>query len=338
MSLIKDSKGSVLGGIELQAALGGLSGIKTINKFGYNFDLDTGVEEDIHDLGGIWVPPTQARVHNVLSSDIADTGTITSSGTTTEASVSKLVDSTATFQTDSVAVNDLVLDDTGVNYGYVTAIISETELTIYTGNGIKFEINSGDSYRIITPGSTGAAVVKIDNGLDSSFNEISEFVVLNGTTNVPTLTEYIMISRMFVLSAGSGDTNTGNISAVAVTDSTTTNRIKASEGQTAMAIYQVPANKKLIISEVSAGLMASASARQIEVRFRVRELGGVYRTVHFLGLQSTGTSSVIHEFKPTLLIPEKAVIKLSATSGANNSGVEAAFSGYLFDNPLPIEI
>jgi len=44
-----------------------------VNKFGRNPDVDTATDpEDVWDVGGIWVPPTQARIHNLASSSADD--------------------------------------------------------------------------------------------------------------------------------------------------------------------------------------------------------------------------------------------------------------------------
>lgn len=54
---------------------GNITGQATVNKFGRNPDVDTGTDpEDIWDAGGIWVPPTQARTHDIASTDAADDG------------------------------------------------------------------------------------------------------------------------------------------------------------------------------------------------------------------------------------------------------------------------
>lgn len=63
----------------IMAALGLIPGVSSINKFGRNTDVDTGgtLGKDIWD-GGIgaaadWVPPTVARVHQIVSSSVDDT-------------------------------------------------------------------------------------------------------------------------------------------------------------------------------------------------------------------------------------------------------------------------
>jgi hypothetical protein len=45
-----------------------------INKFGHNEDVSTATTpEDMWHIGGLWVPPTQARIHNLTSTEVNDT-------------------------------------------------------------------------------------------------------------------------------------------------------------------------------------------------------------------------------------------------------------------------
>ena len=58
----------------LEHARGGVPRLKFVSKFGENEDIDPGtVPETIWGEGGVWVPPTQARVHDVTSTDAGDT-------------------------------------------------------------------------------------------------------------------------------------------------------------------------------------------------------------------------------------------------------------------------
>lgn len=64
----------ITGNFELDAAMGSINGISYVHKFGRNADIDQAIE-DIWDGGGVWVPPTTARTHSIVSSDAADTNT-----------------------------------------------------------------------------------------------------------------------------------------------------------------------------------------------------------------------------------------------------------------------
>lgn len=58
----------------LEVSKGNFRAHSTVNKFGRNPDIGTATDpEDVWDAGGIWAAPTQARVHNIASSDAADT-------------------------------------------------------------------------------------------------------------------------------------------------------------------------------------------------------------------------------------------------------------------------
>lgn len=67
----------------LEVARGNISGMSSVNKFGRNIEIDDGVTADIWDGGHtvgsggvslIWVAPTQARIHNIVSSSASDDG------------------------------------------------------------------------------------------------------------------------------------------------------------------------------------------------------------------------------------------------------------------------
>lgn len=61
-----------------KVALGLVEGSKAVNKFGRSTNVDSGVDTDIWDRANatndqdIWVAPTQARVHNIVSSSVND--------------------------------------------------------------------------------------------------------------------------------------------------------------------------------------------------------------------------------------------------------------------------
>jgi hypothetical protein len=71
------------GPIELEIARGNVPGISVVNKISRNIEVDSGVTADAWDGGHtvasggvslVWVAPTQARVHQLVSSSTADDG------------------------------------------------------------------------------------------------------------------------------------------------------------------------------------------------------------------------------------------------------------------------
>ena len=83
-------------------------------------------------------------------------------------------------------------------------------------------------------------------GLDANYNVISEVLVLNGTTNVPTVKQYLRVNSMFV-SVGSATNPTGVVSLsnsgtiYAQINTGVFNGTTSSLGRSQMAVYTVPA-------------------------------------------------------------------------------------------------
>lgn len=236
----------------VEVAKGNVPGASSVLKFGRNPAVGT-TTEDVWDGGGIWVPPTQPRVHNVASSDINDTSA-----------------------------------------------------------------------------GTGAQTVEVI-GLTSDFNEVSETIVMDGTTNVPTAFEYIRIYRMKVLTAGSGGENAGNITATAVTDATVTAQISIGNNQTLMAIYTIPAGKQGLLHSWYANNNLAGLAGAVDFQLRIKEDGSVFQVKNHLGVMSPGDSLFQHFFESPLVIPEKSDIKVNATGSAVGQDASAGFDLYLFN-------
>lgn len=71
----------------LEVALGKVAGYLPLNKFGEAPDCDSGIPTDIWDGADgvptgtdIWIPPTQARIHDIVSSDVNDDGSPVGTG------------------------------------------------------------------------------------------------------------------------------------------------------------------------------------------------------------------------------------------------------------------
>jgi len=83
-------------------------------------------------------------------------------------------------------------------------------------------------------------------GLDANYNVITENLVLNGTTNVPTVNQYLRINNMFV-SVGSATNPSGVITLInggvtyAQINTGVFNGTTSSLGATQQAVYTVPA-------------------------------------------------------------------------------------------------
>jgi len=323
----------------LAISVGRIPGVTHWNKFGENTDVDG--QEDIWAAGGLWVPPTAARLHNMVSSSANDTGTVVSSGTATDGSERTIIDATATFSTDGVAAGDTVICDNTMEHATVLVVDSETQLTTTSSrHGGRF--GAGDTYRVVTPGSTGCSVVHV-YGLNENMEEAEEFIVLNGTSNVPTLNTYWRIQRLHTDGAASRVTsNIGNITATAQTDNTVTAYMAAGKGQTQQAIFTTPRGKTGYITNFYSGIRRPTGSSNASAEVVLRESpfasvnGAGSREIHHMNLTATGNSYFTRIFEPYREIPPETDIYLrcEAVSDANTE-IMGGFDIILVD-PLAI--
>lgn len=315
-----------------------ISGRKIYNIFGENPDMDATVVEDIWSEGGLYVPPTTARLHDISSSDVADDGTSVTTGTATGGTIRTITDSGATFVTNSVAAGDLIINETQVTHAYVVSVDSETSLTITklkSGNTIIEEqdalvFTSGDTYEIVTPGSTGAAVVKLDFTLDSDFALVGgEYIIMNGTTIVTTSSTYTRINRMKVVLCGTGACSAGKIVADAQTDATITNVIQIGETFSQLAFFTIPKDKIGKLNDFQLTTSRPISNSVVSVSLYTREDVNISNTpeqrLNTINIVGTGGSVYKQTLEGGLDLPEKTDIWFRTKfANTNNNRITAS--------------
>ena len=101
-----------------------------------------------HDVSSPLEDPITVASHNLVfitpDSTVA-VGSTHSTGATTGTTASKVVDSSATFETDGVQVGSIVKNTTDTTYTYVTAIDSQTQLSVNDDIFV-----SGENYSVFT--------------------------------------------------------------------------------------------------------------------------------------------------------------------------------------------
>jgi hypothetical protein len=174
---------------------------------------------------------------------------------------------------------------------------------------------------------TGAQTIQI-YGLDSSWAEQQETIEMDGTTPVTTLGSYIRLYRMVVLTAGTGNTTAGTITAL--NGATVVAQIDNGNNQTLMAIFSVPLGKTayLLYGKASVGRAGDLSGQ-----FFIRPFGGVFNVKHTFQIWQT---TYDYQFKAVPKVPEKSDFDVRAVSSIP-SGVKAtaAFDLILVDNVIP---
>lgn len=226
-------------------------------------------------------------------------------------------------------------------YGYNPNIINVNE-TIWDGGGIysypaaAATVHISSSSTNDTSAGTGARTILIE-GLDSDYKEISETIILNGQTQVESTNSYIRLFRAYVVTAGSGGTNAGDIyigtSGVSsgVPTGTYYAKITASEAQTLMCVYTVPAGKTLYLNEgIATHGTGTSGGVFMTIRFMIRPFGQVFRTQVKVDVVE---SQIYYPFSYPITVSEKSDLEVRAICNKNQANaVSASFNGVLINN------
>jgi hypothetical protein len=172
------------------------------------------------------------------------------------------------------------------------------------------------------PASTGALTVTIE-GLDANYLEISETVTMEGLTPAVTTQAFLRVNRAFVATAGSTETNEGNISCSIGGNLQT--YIESLQGQTQQCMYTVPANKFLLITNYSIGVGRISGTADAHIQGEIKLFGGAWRTISNIYLASGASHK--NDTLATLAPPKTELRVQIDTTGATQ--FHAIFAGYL---------
>lgn len=175
----------------IEVSKGNIAKHSRVNKHGLNPNIDTGTApEDIIYQGGIWVPPTTARVHDVVSSSANDT----SAGTGMRTLTIQGLDGSYNFASETVTLNGttpvstinsyVIIDyaagltngSGGANAGTIT-LTAQTDATVTTTIPIGF-------------GQNQFAIYQIRNGYKGYLNKV--YASMNQNTAGSTCIVYLM--------------------------------------------------------------------------------------------------------------------------------------------------
>lgn len=321
----------------LELAKGEIIGHEGFSKWGENPDIDVASGfEHIWDGGGTYVPPTQARLHDVASTSANDVGTILSSGTCTSGSITTLIDGAASFTFDGINIGDIVLNDANVQIAVVTSVTNDSTITFLgkirnpdTG-ALGKSCSFGNAYRIITNASIGGSLIYI-KGLNASLLALNEFVVLNGISNVTTTGSYLRQFRSRVFGPNTSGA-IGLITSTAQVDGTVSCQIINGNNQSLMAVYTVASDETGYLNYWWAAISKKQSATSI-VRLRAGIIDKIGYVLQIKALNTTGTSNFPpYEPLTPLPIPGGTDIWIEADTDANDLGISSGFNLILVKN------
>lgn len=125
-------------------------------------------------------------------------------------------------------------------FGYQSAV-GNTKIPVWENATAYTYITTASTLTLASSSASDDTLAKVlINGLDSSFNPISETLALNGITGVTTVNSYFRVNSMIMTSPGTGqNTNVGTITLKQSANIVA--QINIGIGKTQMSIYTVPA-------------------------------------------------------------------------------------------------
>ena len=220
-------------------------------------------------------------------------------------------------------------------WGYNADVDSAAPETIWTEGGRVSLLSSAQQMNIAStstaddgdPAGTGANTLRIW-GVDGSFNEITEDVTLDGTTNVLTTQSFRGINRMSITSAGTGMQNAGTITAKDATSATTQAAIPATEGSTQHAFFFTAAGKAALADWLWINVNKITGASPVvTINAYVTSLVSDAEYNVFSTTIDTNVENTI-ELNPAeaFVVGEKSVLEFVATTDSNDTIVNCRFS------------
>lgn len=203
---------------------------------------------------------------------------------------------------------------------------------IWNKNARMVYLSSAETMNIVsnnvndTSAGTGARTVKVI-GLDNNFNDISETVTMNGTTNVLTTLSYRRVLDLDVLTVGSNLENLGQIKATSSSTTEDQSIIEAEFNHSLNGRFTTPAGKFGILANYELDV---SKDKDCIIAIRAGNGEAVLTAAHTNNIfQSTVFSPV-----PDLIIPPKTDIIFRAKGVQGIASVSVAFNMVLIDEGL----
>lgn len=221
-----------------------------------------------------------------------------------------------------------------VKFGYNKDIDSAAEETIWAVGGEwtpnataeVVDIVSSSVNDVNTTG-TGAWLVLI-TGLDVDYNEITEYVNLNGTTTVQTTQEFRYINRVAVAFSGSSQINEGNITFNQTTSGKSLAYIPANESITQQAVYTVPLGYRAYLAGIFLSVGRASGGSSPDVEFELYSFNPKSNTRYGIAsfdLDEAAQSDIDIPQPFANQTDETSTLYINARTNTNNTKVFARF-------------
>jgi len=201
-------------------------------------------------------------------------------------------------------------------FGY-NGLIQNVEETIWDVGGLYAYPSSAVTMTATSSsGATDEDVEVTIQGVDTNYAELSETVTLNASGTATTTGSFLRVYRAFV----SGSTaSAGNITIA--NGGTTYAYVSASDQQTLMALWTVPAGYTAYLFQIDTTAFTVQNNKVATIRMLTRELNGVFRTQNKFDLFEGSYHQDITCPQP---IPEKTDIEFRAIADSSNADLRVA--------------
>jgi len=201
-------------------------------------------------------------------------------------------------------------------FGY-NGLIQNVEETIWDVGGLYTYPSSAVTMTATSSsGATDEDVEVTIQGVDTNYAELSETVTLNASGTATTTGSFLRVYRAFV----SGSTaSAGNITIA--NGGTTYAYVSASDQQTLMALWTVPAGYTAYLFQIDTTAFTVQNNKVATIRMLTRELNGVFRTQNKFDLFEGSYHQDITCPQP---IPEKTDIEFRAIADSSNADLRVA--------------
>jgi len=217
--------------------------------------------------------------------------------------------------------------------------VDTTRVTVWPYTGIlplpaaALQMKVSSSSTDDTSNGTGARTVFLE-GLDASYEEISETITLNGQTEVLTTQSFLHINNAYVATAGSGLSAAGDIyfgtgTVTAGVPATVYDLIKFDYNQRITGSYTIPVGFTGYLSQGLFSAGQPGGSAQVAGRLLTIGTDGIRRAAAITTVNN-GTADYVFEYP--LAIPEKTTIEATAQGSSNNNEASSFFILVLVSN------
>ena len=212
--------------------------------------------------------------------------------------------------------------------------VDQTEESVWPDGGTVPHPTSASQLTVVStstdddgsPAGTGALTVYIE-GLNGSYETVSETVTMNGTTDVTTANSYLYINQFYVATVGTGGANVGEIT---LKQSTTLYDIIAvGNNQRTTGHYCVPAGYTAYLNVGTFSCGQASGTTSVTGYLRSHGPDGILRTI---AVTTLNNGSAQFNFENPVRLPEKTCIGASAIGSANNNSASSMFNILLVQN------